>query len=208
VPVLSATTRCVGAPHYARLFIPLGTLVTAWEFLRARGSRGCEEMCFFAGRVVADENAPAAQVTSCVLPVTVTNAGHVTLTSEAQTALILDALEARAEVPLASLHTHPDAGPADGGPVHSQIDDHGVAITPDEGLFSIVIAHYAQGSPFAFPRRSSVYERVGAAWRLLAPAERNERIVVCGDVVRVVPVNARYPEGEGDGAHAMARAAR
>ena len=45
-----------------------------------------------------------------MLPLTFARPGYVTLPSHAQTALILDALERRREVPLATLHTHGDGG--------------------------------------------------------------------------------------------------
>src|SRR5438093_7142607 len=78
--IVSAEPRLAAAARYGRLYIPLGTLVTAWEFLRANGNRGREQLCFLAGRAVAREGGPAAQVTSCVLPVTTAAPGYVTLT--------------------------------------------------------------------------------------------------------------------------------
>jgi hypothetical protein len=173
--------------RYQRVYIPLGTLVTAWEFLRANGTRGREQLCFLAGRVVEGASGAAAQVTCCVLPLTVANDGYVTLTSHAQAARILDELEARDEVPIFSLHTH-----GDGAPAHSEIDDRGVALGPEDGVFSGVIPHYALGSPFEFPRRAAVYERVGGVWRRLAAEERDARVVVHGDTLRFV----RAPAGE------------
>lgn len=184
--VLSITTRPAAVARYTRVYVPLGTLVTAWEFLQRNGARGREQLCFFAGRPVLTDDGVAAQVTACVLPVTVAGAGHVRLTSFAQTATILDALEARGEVPLMSLHTHPDGGVNGCGPEHSAVDDRGVALGPHDGVFSVVVAHYALGSPFAFPSRSSVYERVEGAWRRLPPDERDRRILVSDDTLHLV----------------------
>ncbi len=184
--VLSATTQRAEVLRYTRIYVPLGTLVTAWEFLQTSGMRACEQICFFAGRVVIGDDGPAAQVTSCVLPVTVASADHVRLTSHAQTAAILDALETRGEVPLMTMHTHPDGGVNGCGPEHSTVDDRGVALSPDDGLFSVVVAHYALGSPFGFPRRSTVYERVAGAWRRLPSDERDQRILVRDDTLRLV----------------------
>jgi len=188
MPIVCADARLAAAPRYGRLFIPLGTLVTVWEFLRLNGSRGREQLAFLAGRAVVDGS---AQVTSCVLPVTSANGGYVTLTSHAQTALILDTLEARRETFLMALHTHPDGGDQRCGPSHSEIDDHGVALTPDDGVFSAVIPHYALGSPFRFPDGSTIYERVDGAWRRLATDEVDERVVVHGETLRMVPAGAR-----------------
>jgi hypothetical protein len=187
VPVLSSVVPVVAPTRFARVRIPLGTLVTAWEFLRANGARGHEQLCFLAGRIVDDGDTRAAQVTSCVLPVTVATPGYVTLTSHAQTALILDHLEARAEIPLISLHTHGDGGEGGCGPEHSSIDDRGVALGPEDGVLSVVIPHYALGSPFGFPDNSSVYERADGAWRRLDPAERAARVIVHGDTLRFAP---------------------
>jgi hypothetical protein len=186
VPVLTSTTTAAAAVRYRCVWIPLGTLVTAWEFLRANGRRGREQLCFLAGRVVDGGPGPAAQVTSCILPLTLASAGYVTLTSHAETALILDQLEARQEVPLFSLHTHGDGGMGGGGPEHSAIDDAGVALAPGDGVFSAVVPHYALGSPFDFPRQSTVYERVAGVWQRLAPEERDARVIVHGDTLRLV----------------------
>lgn len=190
MPVVSVRTRAATVPRYRRVYIPLATLVTAWEFLRANGRCGREQLCFLAGRVVAEPSGPAAQVTACVLPVTIANGGHVILTSHLQAARILDALEARGEVPVMSLHTHAD-GSGDGqGLAHSEIDDHGVALGPEDGVFSAVIGHYALGAPFGFPRQAAVYERVGGDWVRLAPAERAARVIVHDDTLRFVRVRA------------------
>ena len=86
-----------------------------------------------------------------------------------------------------ALHTHPDGGDDGGGPLHSAIDDHGVALTPEDGVFSTVISHYALGSPFRFPYGSTIYERVDGAWRRLETDEVEERVVVHGDTLRLVP---------------------
>ena len=67
MPIVCADARLAAAPRYGRLYIPLGTLVTVWEFLRLNGSRGREQLAFLAGRAVVDGG---AQVTCCVLPVT------------------------------------------------------------------------------------------------------------------------------------------
>jgi len=187
VPILSARTAAVPRPRVERLYIPLGTLVATWQFLREGGARGCEQLCFLAGRLIAAPDAAAAQVTSCVLPLTLATAGHVTLTTHVQTAVILDHLEIRAELPLVSIHTHPDGGTAGCGPEHSTIDDRGVALVPeDDGLFSIVVPHYAFGSPFAFPEHCGVYERVAGRWEHLPPAVAAERLIVQGDTLRMV----------------------
>jgi hypothetical protein len=186
VPVLTSTALRRATVRYRRVYVPLGTLVTAWEFLRANGSQRREQLCFLAGRVVHETAGPAAQVTCCVMPLTEASAGYVTLTSHAQTALILDALEQRSEVPLFSLHTH-DGGGADGrGPEHSPIDDHGVALGPEDGVFSAVVPYYALGSPFGFPDRSTVYERVAGSWERLSPEECAARVIVHGDTLRLV----------------------
>jgi hypothetical protein len=184
VPVLSSTAPVVAAARFARVWIPLGTLITAWEFLRANGARGHEQLCFLAGRIVDDGGSTAAQVTSCVLPVTRAAPGYVTLTSFAQTAVILDHLEARAELPILSLHTHGDGGERGCGPEHSAIDDRGVALGPGDGVLSAVIPYYALGSPFAFPAEASIYERVDGTWRRLDPGEREARVIVHGDTLR------------------------
>jgi hypothetical protein len=185
VPVVSARVVAAARPRLERLYVPLGTLVSAWQFLREGGAGGCEQMCFLAGRWLGAPEAAAAQVTSCVLPLTVATAGHVTLTSHLQTALILDHLEARAEVPLASIHTHPDGGTSHCGPEHSTVDDRGVALVPEDGLFSIVVPHYAFGSPFAFPGHCGVYERWEGRWHRVAPESAFERLVVHGDTLRI-----------------------
>lgn len=186
MPILK--TRPVGRarPRVERLYIPLGTLVTAWQFLREGGAHGCEQMCFLAGRLLSAPDAAAAQVTSCVLPLTLATAGHVTLTSHVQTAVILDHLEARAELPLVSIHTHPDGGTAGCGPEHSSVDERGVALVPEDGLFSIVVPHYAFGSPFAFPAHCGVYERVAGRWEHVPPPVASERLIVHGDTLRMI----------------------
>ena len=191
MPVLTSEARPAPARRFARLFVPRATLGAAWEFLRAEGRRGCEQLCFLAGRAVEDRGAWAAQVTCCVLPRTRVSPGYVTLTSHAQTAAILDALEARAEQPLVTLHTHGDGGREGFGPEHSSIDDVGVALTPEEGLFSAVVPWYAQGSPRDFVRVASFYERRGGSWLALGPEERRRRILVQDDVLRVVPAAER-----------------
>jgi hypothetical protein len=194
VPVLSSTAPAAAPARFARVWIPLGTLITAWEFMRANGARGHEQLCFLAGRMVDDGGSTAAQVTSCVLPVTLASPGYVTLTSYAQTAVILDHLEARAEIPILSLHTHGDGGGRGCGPEHSTIDDHGVALGPEDGVFSAVIPYYALGSPFGFPAEASVYERVNGAWQRLDPDEREARVIVHSDTLRLSSVRAQ----EGD----------
>jgi hypothetical protein len=189
--------EAVPAPRrrFGRLFVPRGTLISAWEFLRANGQRGLEQLCFLAGRVVEDVDGPlgggpSAQVTSCVLPLTAATAGYVTLSSHEQTALILDALEQRGEQPLVSLHTHGDGGWNGCGPEHSEIDDHGVALTPEEGLFSGVVPWYAAGSPFDFVRQTTLYERIGGEWLVLSRDEVARRVVVHDDTIRIVPLEA------------------
>ena len=186
MPVLTSTAARRAAVRFRRVYVPLGTLVTAWEFLRANGSRGREQLCFLAGRVVDGASGPGAQVTCCVLPLTVASEGYVTLTSHAQTALILDHLEGRDEIPIFSLHTHGDGGAGGCGPEHSEIDDRGVALGPEDGVFSAVIPHYALGSPFGFPHQSTVYERVAGVWQRLSPEERDARVIVHGDTLRFV----------------------
>jgi hypothetical protein len=186
VPVLTSSAVRRGAARYRRLWVPLGTLVTAWEFLRANGTQRREQLCFLAGRIVEGARGPAAQVTCCVMPVTEATAGYVTLTSHAQTALILDALEERDEIPIMSLHTHGDGGADGSGPEHSDIDDHGVALGPGDGIFSAVIPHYALGSPFGFPSRATLYERVAGGWERLSPEECAARVIVHGDTLRLV----------------------
>lgn len=187
MPVLSSEPRHPGNCCYAQVYIPLGPLITAWEFLRANGEQGREQLCFLAGRTVTSESGTAAQVTSCVLPVTAATSSYVTLTDHTQTALILDALEGRDEVPLMSLHTHGGGG-ADGcGLAHSQVDDAGVALSSEEGVFSAVIGHYAHGSALEFPRHSAIYERLGDGWRRLLPDERDARVIVYSETLRLVP---------------------
>jgi hypothetical protein len=188
VPVLSSTAVAVTPARFARVWIPLGTLITAWEFLRANGARGHEQLCFLAGRIVGDGGGIAAQVTSCVLPVTLAKPGYVTLTSHAQTAIILDHLEARSEIPILSIHTHGDGGERGCGPEHSAIDDRGVTLGPEDGVFSAVVPYYALGSPFAFPAETSIYERLDGTWRRLDPTERAARVIVHGDTLRFSPV--------------------
>jgi hypothetical protein len=190
MPILGSETLRGLARRYERLFIPLGILITAWEFLRATGARGHEQLCFLAGRIVEDGAWPSAQVTSCVLPLTASTPGFVTLTSYEQSALLLDELERRCEQPLMSLHTHSDGGWGGNGPQHSVIDDHGVALTPEEGLFSGVVPYFAQGSPFQFVRQTSVYERVDGKWVRLSNEAKEKRIVVHNDTLRIVPVRA------------------
>jgi hypothetical protein len=205
MPVLLSEVHREPARRFGRLYLPRGTLLTAWEFLRGNGHHGCEQICFLAGRVVEDEEGPAAQVTCCVLPRTHATAGYVTLTSHAQTALILDALEERRERPLATLHTHGDAGHAE-GPEHSTIDDRGVALTPEDGLFSGIVPYYALGSPHDFVRVTSFYERWEGRWLSLGLQEKRRRLVVHDDVVRIVSAapeieDAPQPAGaEGAGA--------
>jgi hypothetical protein len=192
VPVLSAQVATGPARRYRNLWIPLSTLVTAWEFLRANGSQQREQLCFFAGRVVEGAEGPSAQVTSCILPLTRASGGYVTLTSHAQTALILDHLEEREEIFLLAAHTHGDGGSDGCGPAHSAIDDHGVALSPDNGVFSVVVPYYALGSPFTFPSQCGVHERVDGEWRRLSAEERDARVIVHGDTLRFV--RARTPE--------------
>jgi hypothetical protein len=191
MPILSSEARGAPVARYERLYIPLGVLVTTWEFLRASGHERREQLCFLAGRAVVSAAGTAAQATCCVLPMTAATGAYVTLTSHAQTALILDALENRDEVPLLSLHTHPDGGVDGCGLRHSEIDDRGVDLAPGNGVFSAVIGHYALGSPLLFPRRSAVYERTDGTWRLLPPAERDARVIVHSEMVRVVRVGDR-----------------
>ena len=76
------------------------------------------------------------------------------------------------------------------GPQHSLIDDHGVALTPEDGLFSGVVPYFAQGSPFQFVGQTSVYERVNGQWVRLSNESKEERIVVHDDTLRIVPVRA------------------
>jgi hypothetical protein len=123
-----------------------------------------------------------------VLPVTLADAGYVRLTGHAQTALILDALEARGETPLLSLHTHGDGGWGGGGCEHSSIDDAGVALTPEEGVWSGIVPWYARGSPSSFVADASFYERVDGKWLRLPEREKEQRVLVHDDLVRIVPV--------------------
>ncbi len=192
--VLSVESRREAQRRYARLFVPTATLITAWEFLRHNGDLGMEQLCFLAGRPVCNGGEIAAQVTSCVLPLTGASAGYVCVSSHAQTALILDELEARGEVPLVSLHTHGDGGAAGCGPEHSEIDDHGVALTPEDGLFSGVVPYFAHGSPFDFVRQTTLYERVDGRWLRLSVGVKRARIVLHNPPVRMVPAR-----GSGEG---------
>jgi hypothetical protein len=189
--VLKSEVRPAPARRFARLFVPRATLCTAWEFLRAEGLRGCEQLCFLAGRAVDDGGAWSAQVTSCVLPQTRVSPNYVTLTSHAQTATILDGLEARSEQPLVTLHTHADGGREDFGPEHSSIDDLGVALTPEEGLWSGVVPWYALGSSRDFVRVTAFYEFCGGKWLPIRLHDRRRRILVQDDVLRIVPAVAR-----------------
>ncbi len=192
--ILSVESGREAQLRYTRLFVPCAILVTAWEFLRHNGDLGMEQLCFLAGRAVQDGEGIAAQVTSCVLPLTGASASYVTLTSHAQTALILDELEARAELPLVSLHTHGDGGAAGCGPEHSEIDDHGVALTPEDGLFSGVVPYFAHGSPFDFVRQTTLYERVDGSWLRLGEDEKHARIILHNHTLRMVPTRRN---GEG-----------
>ena len=190
MPILGSKTVRGRARRYERIYIPLGIVISSWEFLRATGARGYEQLCFLAGRIVEDGAKPSAQVTSCVLPLTASTRGFVTLTSHEQTALLLDELERRREQPLMSLHTHSDGGWGGIGPQHSLIDDHGVALTPEDGLFSGVVPYFAQGSPFEFVDQTSVYERVDGEWLRLSKGAKEKRIVVHDDTLRIVPARA------------------
>ena len=178
--------------HHERIYIPRSIVITMWEFLRANGLRGCEQLCFLAGRVMQDDPScgTSAQVTSCVLPLTEASAGYVTLTDHAQTSLVLDELERRDERPLMSIHTHGDGGYAGFGPEHSEIDDHGVSLTPEDGLFSGIVPYYALGSPFDFLQQTSMYERLGGKWVKLSAASKTERIFVHDETVRIVRADA------------------
>ena len=64
MPILGSKTLRGRARRYERLYIPLSTLIASWEFLRATGARGHEQLCFLAGRIVEDGAGPSAQVTS------------------------------------------------------------------------------------------------------------------------------------------------
>jgi hypothetical protein len=187
VPILSRERAPLAPRRLARLHVPRDTLRTAWEFLAEAGGRGHEQLCFLAGRIVADADGPAGQVTCCVLPLTLANGGYVRLTGHAQTALILDTLERRSEIPLLTLHTHGDGGWHGGGCEHSSIDDAGVGLTPEDGVFSGIVPWYAQGSPASFVPDSSFYERVEGKWLRLSEEEKERRVRVHGDAVRIVP---------------------
>ncbi len=195
MPIVHSETTRGPTRYYDRIFIPRNTVISAWEFLRSNGARGHEQLCFLAGRVVGDDDLPSAQVTSCVLPLTDSSPGYVTLTSYSQTAIVLDALERRGEVPLMSLHTHGDGGAFGCGPQHSSVDDHGVALTPENGVFSGILPYYAQGSPFDFARQLSLYERVEGKWERLSDASKERRLVVHDDVVRIVPATPERRNG-------------
>jgi hypothetical protein len=187
VGILQRKRAPLAARRLARLYVPWRTLATAWRFLAEGGAHDREELCFLAGRIVTEADGPAGQVTSCVLPLTLADGGYVTLRSHTQTALILDALERRREVPLATLHTHGDGGWGGGGCEHSAIDDAGVALTPEDGLFSGIVPWFARGSPLGFVRRSSFYERTGGRWLRLGDEEKLRRVLVHDDAVRIVP---------------------
>lgn len=197
MPILRSQAVRGRARRFESLFIPRSTVITVWEFLRANGFQGREQLCFLAGRVVEDGALPSAQVTSCVLPLTVATAGFVTLTSHAQTAVVLEALEQRREIPLMSLHTHGDGGVDGCGPSHSEIDDHGVALTPEDGLFSGIVPYFAQGSPFEFVRQTTVYEQLDGKWMRLSDESKQRRIVVHDDTLRIVPVSVQSDASSG-----------
>jgi hypothetical protein len=197
MPIVQSRAVRGGVRCYRRLFIPRSTVITAWEFLRANGVHGREQLCFLAGRIVEDGVAPSAQVTSCVLPLTVSTAGYVTLSDHAQTAVVLDELERRCERPLVSLHTHADGGWGGCGPQHSAIDDHGVALTPEDGLFSGIVPYFALGSPFDFVRQTTLYERLDGVWVRLSSRSKAERVVVQDEMVRIVPVCPRSERSNG-----------
>lgn len=184
MPLLNVAATPAAPLRFERLYLPLATVVAAWEFLRVAGERGLEQLCFLVGREVADGGARAAQVSACVLPVTVATPSYVTLTSHAQTASILELLEARGEIPLVSLHTHGGGG---AGAEHSSIDDHGVALVDVDGVFSGVVPHYAAGSPLDFVEETTLYERVAGSWVRLGAREKRERISVYRETIRVVP---------------------
>jgi hypothetical protein len=190
MPILRSETARGPVQRFERVYILRSTLVAAWEFLRETGAKGREQLCFLAGRTVEEGADMSAQVTSCVLPLTASSPGYVTLTSYEQTALVLDALERRREQPLMSLHTHSDGGWGGYGPQHSAIDDRGVALTPEDGLFSGIVPYFAQGSPFHFVRQTSVYERVHGKWERLSNEAKQQRIIVHDDTLRIVPVQA------------------
>jgi hypothetical protein len=188
VGILLRERAPLAARRLARLYVPWRTLVTAWRFLAEGGARDREELCFLAGRIVAEADGLAGQVTSCVQPLTLADRGYVTLRSHAQTALILDALERRREVPLATLHTHGDGGWHGDGCEHSSIDDAGVALTPEDGVFSGIVPWYARGSPLGFVRHASFYERTDGKWLRLGDEEKLRRVLVHDDALRIVPV--------------------
>lgn len=196
MPILESEVSRARSRRYARLYIPRTIVITVWEFLRTSGLEGREQLCFLAGRVVEDggPSGSGAQVTSCVLPLTFSTAGFVTLTNHAQTSVVLDELERRHEQPLMSLHTHGDGGHAGCGPEHSEIDDHGVALTPEDGLFSGIVPHYALGSPFDFVEHTTVYERQAREWVKLSAESKADRILVYDETVRIVPVRAEARE--------------
>ena len=187
MPIVSIRSTRAEPRRYARVYVPRTTLITAWEFLRSNGERYLEQLCFLAGRVVLNGTDVEAQVTSCVLPLTTASCRYVTLTTYAQTAVILDSLEARRELPIMSLHTHGDGGYGGCGPRHSVIDDHGVALTPEDGIFSGVVSYYALGSPFDFLDQTTFYEQVDGEWVRLSREEREKRVIVHNDSVRIVP---------------------
>lgn len=191
MPILARERTPLAPRRLARLYVPRATLCTAWGFLAEAGGRGHEQLCFLAGRIVADADGPAGQVTCCVLPLTLADAGYVRLTGHAQTALILDALEGRGETPLLSLHTHGDGGWHGGGCEHSSIDDAGVALTPEDGAWSGIVPWYARGSPSSFVAHASFYERVDGRWLRLPEHEKAQRVLVHDDVVRIVPARGR-----------------
>jgi hypothetical protein len=185
--ILSRERSPLAPRRFARLYVPRATLCTAWEFLARAGARAREQLCFLAGRIVADADGPAGQVTCCVLPHTLADAGYVTLASHAQSALILDTLERRRETPLMTLHTHGDGGWHGGGCEHSAIDDAGVGLTPEDGLFSGIVPWYARGSPASFVAQASFYERSDGKWLRIPEAEKERRVLVHDDAVRIVP---------------------
>jgi hypothetical protein len=187
MPILAARPAPRRSVRYERLYLPGHTWATAWAFLRESGGRGLEQLCFLGGRTVQDGAGLGAQVTSCVLPLTVATPCHVTLTSVTQTALILDALDDRREIGIASVHTHPGAEGSDGLPAHSTVDDEGVALVPDDGVFSLVVARFARGSPWDLAGQVAVYERLAGAWRRLPREEVCSRVVLQHHEVRIVP---------------------
>ena len=185
--ILSREHTPLAPRRFARLYVPQATLRTAWGFLAEAGARAQEQLCFLAGRIVADSDGPAGQVTCCVLPLTLADGGYVRLSSHSQSALILDTLERRGETPLMTLHTHGDGGWSGGGCEHSAIDDAGVGLTPEDGLFSGIVPWYAQGSPASFVTQSSFYERVDGKWLRVPEDEKEWRVQLHDDAVRIVP---------------------